>query len=315
MPSKPAKNDKKTPERRKRATPIKFNDDKVDSIVREITENLKKEEAEGSLEEEIKSEVEEKIAAGAGFNEAKRETEETEEKEAEAAIDKDDRPEDDTDKGEGDEAGEEPEPEKGEEKATDEDREEQKEEQSEDRPIFAPDKTDNPFPPIEDEPKKSFKWPIIYFILFLAGIGTGFIIFDQLSNRGGMNLFSMTAPTPTQTPTPSATPTPEAPNLSEYSIVVQNGSGIGGEAARLQNQLDEAGFTVSDIGNADASDYEQTVIRVKNGTNSAFLTALREELAKTYVVADGTEDLPEDEEADAVVIIGSEKAGDETVSE
>lgn len=296
---------KKTPVKRKRATPVSFKkDDKVDSIVKEITENLKNNtESEEKLEEEVMLEVKERISEEEpDKREEEKQPEEVVESEAgekEAAASEENSKEE--------EATEEP----AEGVRSDEENTPSSEEKKGTGPeVFAPGKADNPFPPLEDEPKKSFKWPLIYFILFLAGMVAGFVVFDQLSQRtGGNPPISIGKASPTPTKEPTATPQP--PDFSKYSIMLENGSGIAGVAAELQEQLEAADFTVEEIGNADNSNYEETVIQMKNGTNTEFLEALRAELEKTYVVAKDTEELPDNEEFDAVVIIGNEQASDE----
>jgi hypothetical protein len=305
---------KKTPVKRKRATPVKFQDEKVDSIVKEITDNMKNnKDTEAKLEEEIKLEVEEKISEAPGKEAETSEDEqgkndEVSPSDAKAMAGEKEIASNATDANETDKekAGEQPTT--AEEKSKDEGTNKSEEKSNVGSAVFAPDKSENPFPPLDDEPRRSFKWPLIYFILFLAGMVTGFVVFDQLSSREGGNPISMNRPTPTPTAEPTTIPTPEAPDFSEYTIMLENGSGTAGVAADLQETLEAADFTVSEIGNADNSNYEETVIQVKNGTNTTFLKALRTELEKTYTVAKDTEDLPESEEFDAVVIIGSEKS-------
>jgi sorbitol-specific phosphotransferase system component IIA len=302
MATKSAKSEKK-PIKRKRAIPLSFKkDDKVDSIVKEITENLKNNsETEAKLEEEVKLEVRERIGE-APIEEKEEEKDAPIERSPEE--EKEEVTSDTTDEGKTDELSENL---AGPSHSQEEKGQEKKEGEEEKPAVFAPDKTENPFPPLEDEPKKSFKWPLIYFILFLAGMIAGFVVFDQLSQRTGGNppiRIGTSAPTPTKVP--AATPTEEPLDLSKYTIMLENGSGTAGVAAGLQTQLEDADFNVVEIGNADNSNYEETVIQVKNGTNTEFLDALREELEKTYVVSKDTEELPDSEEFDAVVIIGSQ---------
>lgn len=307
MAEKSAKSDKKPPVKRKRATPLSFKkDDKVDSIVKEITENLKNSnETEAKLEEEVKLEVKGRISEEA----PKEEPSETEESKG---INESGETEESS--GKKSEEKEATSDEKGEEVSEDaktEDGDAESKEKPEGSAVFAPDKTDNPFPPLEEEKKKSFKWPLIYFILFLAGMVAGFVVFDQLSQRSGGNAPIRIGSNPSPTEEPSATPTKEPLDLLKYTIMLENGSGTAGVAADLQEQLEAADFNVEEIGNAENSNYEETVIQVKNGTNTEFLDALRSELEKTYTVAKDTEELPDSEEFDAVVIIGSQTSSNE----
>lgn len=308
---------KKVPEKKKRATPVKFHDEKIDSIVKEITEGLKSDGgSKEKLEEEVAREIAEKRSeakatpeetASEVIEEPEEKKEEKEEKEDRLEIE---QPFSEEQNEEASEQKEEKEKEKEEENNSDNESKDEKEVvPTNPAPVFAP-RDDNPFPPLENEKKRSLKWPIIYLILFVGGMVTGFIIFDQLSTRGNTNLFSFATPTPTPTPMPTPTPTPEEVDLSAYKIKVENGSGIAGEAAKLQKALEDENFTVSDIGNADKSTYTKTVIQVKNGTNTQFLTKLKEALKKTYDVDDQTVTLPDSESVDAVVIIGSKKASE-----
>lgn len=310
MPAKTAKSSKaKAPVKRKRATTVNFKkDEKVDSIVEEIKKGLEEDtEPAEDLEKEIAETIEKKkseaekeksdLAVEAPF-EAETEAKEEKEKQVESEVAEE--------KDEEQEKSEEPE-----EKDTEEPREsveEKKEEEKEEEPL-TPAKEEDPFPPFEEEKKKrSLKWPFIYLVLFVAGMATGFVIFDQLSSRSDFKFPSLTAPTPTPTEAPSPTPTPEQIDLSQYPIRLENGSGTGGEAGRLQELLEKDEFTIESIGNADKSTYTETVIKAKNGTNAEFLKKLRSALEKTYKVAKDVETLDADDKIDAVVLIGSEKA-------
>jgi len=102
-------------------------------------------------------------------------------------------------------------------------------------------------------------------------------------------------------------PTPEKIDLSKYSITVLNGSGIKGEAAKVKDMLEEEGFSVVSVGNADASDYEKTILKAKEGVEAGFLDKLKSALSKSYVLA-STQTLEKNDEDEIVVIIGSEKA-------
>ena len=121
------------------------------------------------------------------------------------------------------------------------------------------------------------------------------------------------------TPTPKASPTPK-PTLSptktttstidkatgldraNLTIAVKNGSGVTGAAAKASNFLKDLGYTVSSTGNADNSDYENTVIEVKS-TKKVYLDLLKKDLGTAYTIG-STSALLIDSSADAVVIIG-----------
>ncbi|MGY1672462.1 LCP family protein [Geodermatophilus sp. SYSU D00710] len=72
---------------------------------------------------------------------------------------------------------------------------------------------------------------------------------------------------------PAPAPEPPAPVApSEVSVEVYNGSGTSGIAAEATADLEAAGFTVTATGNADSSDYEQTVIRHAAGDEALAAT-------------------------------------------
>jgi hypothetical protein len=55
-------------------------------------------------------------------------------------------------------------------------------------------------------------------------------------------------------------------------VEVYNGSGTPGLAAEATADLEAAGFTVTETGNADSSDYEQTVVRHAPGDEALAAT-------------------------------------------
>ncbi len=154
-------------------------------------------------------------------------------------------------------------------------------------------------------------WIWILIILIVAAIGAGAWFFFGRSTSGTAD----SDLTPTESPTEAPTPTEEEADLTAFEVQVLNGSGVAGEAGRLQKALEDAGFTVSGTGNADNSDYTETIIQAKADVDEAFLKALAKELSKTYTVGDN-EELDEDDENNVVVIIGGvEDSEDEEASD
>ena len=95
-------------------------------------------------------------------------------------------------------------------------------------------------------------------------------------------------------------------NLADYKIKVLNGSGIAGEAAKLKDLLEQEGFSVESIGNADKNDYEKTVIKTNKEVSPDVIKKLNEFLQKSYTVSE-VEDLAGTEENNILIIIGREK--------
>ena len=113
------------------------------------------------------------------------------------------------------------------------------------------------------------------------------------------NLPSLT-PVPTILPTPSPTPLPERGDLR---IRVLNGNGVVGAASKEKAFLEEKGYQVAEVGNADRYDYAATKVRIKK-SRSNFVGLLEEDLSKRHKNAVVNEDLLETEKVDVVLIVG-----------
>ena len=110
---------------------------------------------------------------------------------------------------------------------------------------------------------------------------------------------------PTEMPTIKPTASPSA-NLAKYKIKILNGSGIKGEAGKVQTLVEVAGFTVLSTGNAATYDYTKTQITLKTGIDLNFVTALVAALKKNYQLEDTK--TVSSQTNDVTVIVGSLKA-------
>jgi len=169
-----------------------------------------------------------------------------------------------------------------------------------------------PLENIEPEHKKGSKiWIILALVILLVLVGGGLYYFRQEVLLKSVEQKEEPTSTPSQvSPSPKPEEATDSAELeadpSEFSIKVLNGSGTAGVAAEARDILEEAGFVVEDIGNADASNYEKTIIRAKENVSKDFLDLLREELGKLYLL-DSNEELGEEEDTDVVVIVGKEE--------
>lgn len=113
------------------------------------------------------------------------------------------------------------------------------------------------YPQINNQPEDNnggnLKW-IILIVLVLVGLGVlGWFIFSKSSSVEEATpmpeeIQETIAPVETASPSPSASPA--AVDKSKVKIKVDNGTGISGEAAYLQNQLKALGYTQVTTGNA-----------------------------------------------------------------
>jgi|GEM_PF-1877033 len=156
-------------------------------------------------------------------------------------------------------------------------------------------------------------WKVIVGAVVVVLIGAGGYLYYQSSQKKLANPPTTTAVTVTQKP--SASPTPENVKKDAYSIEVQNGSGIAGEAGRAQSLLEDEDFVIDSTGNADNYDYTKTVIQAKKDVSKAWTDQLKEVLKGKYEVKSRVETLDDtDSDSDVVVIIGqNDSDGDSMV--
>lgn len=91
---------------------------------------------------------------------------------------------------------------------------------------------------------------------------------------------------------------------SDYSLVVLNGAGVAGEAAKLKDLLVSDGYVVSDVGNA-KNQAQRTILTIKTKTPESFTKSLQDFLEKYYVLAPEIE-IDDNQSIDATVTIGKE---------
>lgn len=162
------------------------------------------------------------------------------------------------------------------------------------------------------------KFSIRNIILFVLSFGVTFAVLFFLSrmNWGGIKMpaFSMPSmafltratPTPTPLPTPAApspTPTP-AVKREDIRIKVLNGSGISGKASVVKDFFTEKGYSDILTGNADAFDYDVTVVQIK--ADEPDIKSLIGSDIASQVPSPKFETLDEAEAADVVIIVGTD---------
>jgi len=147
--------------------------------------------------------------------------------------------------------------------------------------------------PTVGQPQKSngSKMLLIIGILILVGI-LGFVIYKSATNKSES---SLTEPTPydnlttstnqitdVPTPTPVSTSTPKPSKKSALTIEIQNGTGITGEAAYLQNQLKILGYINIKVGNATTSSATATTVTFSNSLSTSVITEITQKLNSVY---------------------------------
>lgn len=166
------------------------------------------------------------------------------------------------------------------------------------------------------------KFPVKNAILFLVSFIITFGLLYALSQvkwanmtafkfptLSGLTVPGMSQPTPTPVlePTmapPTPTPTPSI-NREEIRVKVLNGSGISGKASDVKAFFQEKGYGEILTGNADAFDYETTVVQIKEDADPAIRDYIEEDIT-SQVETPEFETLDEDDAADVVVIVGTD---------
>jgi hypothetical protein len=107
-----------------------------------------------------------------------------------------------------------------------------------------------------------------------------------------------------QNPSPSPQ-AQEQNNLSSYSIEILNGSGIKGEASKVEGLLSDAGFSDTKTSNASSYDHTQTEVALKAGVPDEVFTKIENTLSAYKVTR--VDDLSDSSNYDVIITVGSSK--------
>ena len=165
--------------------------------------------------------------------------------------------------------------------------------------------------PEKGKSKKKKMFFILFILIIVAGVISGGIWYFNNNFKKEDSDTNVDNGSQVVTPSPevSATPTQaQEVDTSEYSINILNGSGIAGEAGRVENLLSDIDFKVIDTANADSYDYVETAVQIKENLPDTLYNLIKESLENNYIVTRLDENLTEDSEYDVVIIVGSQKA-------
>jgi len=147
------------------------------------------------------------------------------------------------------------------------------------------------FPTVGEQKKNGgAKTLLIVGILVLIGV-LGYVIYKSAS--GGDNEEVLSEPTPYEnmaaeeepTVSPSTTPvaSPSAKiDKEKIKIQIQNGTGITGEAAYLQNLLKDLGYTNITVGNSSTQNATDTEVSFSSSLSSEVSTEINTKLTSVY---------------------------------
>jgi hypothetical protein len=162
----------------------------------------------------------------------------------------------------------------------------------------------------EKKKKGSFVKVIVWTVVVLLVLGAlvGGVIYYKSSfsqeNQEETQPESEEMSEPTSTPEPTAAP---EVSLDDYTIKVQNGSGIAGEAGNVADLLSDAGFANPDTGNAESYDFTTTVVETKASVPNSVYNSIKEALSDQYIVEKSEQTLDDSSSYDIVITVGSKK--------
>ena len=162
----------------------------------------------------------------------------------------------------------------------------------------------------ESSQGKNAKWLWLLIALIIIG-ALAFAVVRGIGPFSALNIGQGEAsptPSPRLSASPSPTPSEASPGAeldkSEPVVRVSNGSGTAGVASTMRDFLENLGYSVASVGNAENFDFENTTIRLKEGFEE-FELVLEEELSDDYSVVVDNTPLDDTDDADIEVIVGA----------
>lgn len=154
-----------------------------------------------------------------------------------------------------------------------------------------------------------------FLVVILIIFGSGFIWQNVVTNKKVTQSVATVSPKTKKTIKPTSAAPVEKPvveipsqppvaviNKQDYAVEVLNGTVTKGLAGQTKDFLTSKGYNVTAIGNATATNYEQTVIQAKV-SKQAIVPDLTSTLAERYSVIRGDQ-LAENDRFDIIIIVG-----------
>lgn len=164
----------------------------------------------------------------------------------------------------------------------------QEPQQTQEKPPFSENQSNVSFPSVNQQNKSSgAKTVLIAGTLLLIAI-LGFVVYKSATKNAGTGSEAtpsdnLTTPSgDTTVSTPVSTSTPKAVDRSGVSISIQNGTGISGEAAYLQTQLKNLGYTDVKVSNASSQNSSTTTVTFSGSLSQDVVSEITQELNSIY---------------------------------
>lgn len=148
---------------------------------------------------------------------------------------------------------------------------------------------------------------IVFILVLILGLVAGGFYYYKTKVSGGEEGAKEGTPTPSAQETLTPTPSDEV-DLSEYKVSILNGSGIPGEAGKVETALKSQGFETIETANAESYDYTDSEVSLKKDIPEAVYEAVKEAMSG-YKIVRQESDLAESSEFDVEIIVGTAKSG------
>lgn len=170
-----------------------------------------------------------------------------------------------------------------------------------------------PAPIYQESQEKNAKWLWLLIILIIVG-ALAFAFFRGIGPFAAISPFAKSEESPTPSPMSqvesspfeeaSPSPTDEV-DRSEAKLRVLNGSGVTGKASSTKDFLENLGWKVASVGNADSDTYTSTEVRFKSKSKTTYEAILLKDLSSKFSTSASSDDLEATDSADIEVIVGS----------
>jgi hypothetical protein len=139
------------------------------------------------------------------------------------------------------------------------------------------------------KPVKKKNVGVKFAILIALLVVIGGVAWFLLSSENPFSNAEMT-PTPSvsvrELPTNTPVPTEAAVKKEDLKVTVQNGTGVPGEAAFLQKEMEKLGFKSIETGNADNKNYTKTQVSFASRVSEEVKTEVTTKLQELYASVD-----------------------------
>jgi len=163
------------------------------------------------------------------------------------------------------------------------------------------------FPSAQPENKKSKLGFILGPIALIIVIGVVYFVSRQATEKVYKNFKPIEPDLTAITASPTQPPAQVTVDPKQYTVSILNGSGITGQAGEIKKLLEDKGFVVNSVGNADKEDYTQMQIAAKKEVTKPFISEIKNALSKAYTIREKVDELKSDASEDIEIITAPAK--------